>query len=102
MQAGTFIRELHKQDKIIDQLQVMPQQEPSNRITLDGAYTLIRTTEDYIYLNSLEMDREQWEHATKHTDINGVTWYEIIEDGYIKVYAVGHVMPDSIHWYSPY
>ena len=93
--------ELSKQKHIIETLQVqgVPQE---NRITLDGAYTLIRTTEDYIYLNSLEIDREQWESATKHTDINNITWYEIIEDGYIKCYAVGHVMPDSIHWYAPY
>jgi hypothetical protein len=101
VQANCYNADLQDQDKIITQIQ-QTQQEPSNRITLEGAYTLIRTTEDYIYLNSLEIDREQWEHATRHTDINGVTWYEIIEDGYIKVYAEGHVMPDSIHWYAPY
>jgi hypothetical protein len=103
VQANAYNAKLQEQDTIISQLQVEPQPtKESNRTTLNEPMTLIRSTEDYIYLNRLEIDRDTLESATKHTDINGVTWYEIIDDGYIKVYAEGHVMPDSIHWYSPY
>jgi hypothetical protein len=102
VQANAYMGELQEQDTIIAQLQAQPPIEESSKITLNEPMTLIRSTEDYIYLNKLEIDRYTLESATKHTDINGVTWYEIIDDGYIKVYAEGHVMPDSIHWYSPY
>jgi hypothetical protein len=78
------------------------QQLKEQYITLTEDFTLIRSSEDYIYLSSLTINRDIWESATKQTDINGVTWYEIMQDGYIKVYAEGHVMPDSIHWYAPY
>jgi hypothetical protein len=96
-QANAFTADLQEQDKIIAQLQ-----QPQNRITITEPITLIRTVEDYTYLNSLEIDRDIWDNATKHTDINGVTWREIIQDGYIKVYTEGHVMPDSISLYAPY
>jgi hypothetical protein len=99
VQAGSYIGELQEQDKIIAQLQ---QAKEPNVITISEPYTLIRTSDDYIYLSSLTINRDIWESATRQTDINGVTWYEIMQDGYIKVYAEGHVMPDSIHWYSPY
>jgi hypothetical protein len=102
VQANAYMGELQEQDTIIAQLQAQPPIEESSKITLNEPMTLIRSTEDYIYLNKLEIDRDTLESATKHTDINGVTWYEIIDDGYIKVYAEGHVMPDSIHWYAPY
>jgi hypothetical protein len=95
--ANGFLGELQEQDAIIAQLQT-----PQNRITITEPITLIRTVEDYTYLNSLEIDRDIWDNATKHTDINGVTWREIIQDGYIKVYTEGHVMPDSISLYAPY
>jgi hypothetical protein len=97
VQAGAFTADLQEQDAIIAQLQ-----QPKQRITITEPITLIRTVEDYVYLNSLEIDRDIWDNATKHTDINGVTWREIIQDGYIKVYAEGHVMPDSISLYAPY
>jgi hypothetical protein len=95
--ANGFLGELQEQDAIIAQLQT-----PQNRITITEPITLIRTVEDYTYLNSLEIDRDIWDNATKHTDINGVTWREIIQDGYIKVYTEGHVMQDSISLYAPY
>jgi Flp pilus assembly protein CpaB len=97
VQAGAFTADLQEQDAIIAQLQ-----QQSNRITITEPITLIRTVEDYTYLNSLEIDRDIWDNATKHTDINGVTWREIIQDGYIKVYAEGHIAPDQVHWYAPY
>lgn len=101
--ANGFIAASQGQDAQIASLQAQLQQpQQSNRISINEPMTLIRSTEDYIYLNKLEIDRDTLEHATKHTDINGITWYEIIDDGYIKVYAEGHIMPDSIHWYSPY
>jgi hypothetical protein len=95
--ANGFMGELREQDAIIAQLQ-----QPQNRITITEPITLIRTVEDYTYLNNLEIDKDIWDNATKHTDINGVTWREIIQDGYIKVYTEGHVMPDSISLYAPY
>lgn len=95
--ANGFMGEIREQDAIIAQLQT-----PQNHITITEPITLIRTVEDYTYLNSLEIDRDIWDNATRHTDINGVTWREIIEDGYIKVYAEGHIMPDQVHWYAPY
>jgi hypothetical protein len=98
VQAGAFTADLQEQDKVIAQLK-QPQQD---RITITEPITLIRTVEDYVYLNSLEIDKDIWDNATKHTDINGVTWREIIQDGYIKVYTEGHVMPDSISLYAPY
>jgi Flp pilus assembly protein CpaB len=97
VQAGAFTADLQEQDAIIAQLQ-----QPQNRITITEPITLIRTVEDYTYLNSLEIDKDIWDNATRHTNINGVTWREIIEDGYIKVYAEGHIMPDQVHWYAPY
>jgi Flp pilus assembly protein CpaB len=97
VQAGAFTADLQEQDTIIAQLQ-----QPQQRITITEPITLIRTVEDYTYLNSLEIDKDIWDNATKHTDINGVTWREIIQDGYIKVYTEGHVMPDSISLYAPY
>jgi hypothetical protein len=97
VQEGAYIRELQEQDKIIAQLQQAP-----DTITISEPYTLIRNSDDYIYLKELSINRELWESATKQTDINGVTWYEIMQDGYIKVYAEGHVPPHEIHWYSPY
>lgn len=97
VQANAYIGELQEQDKIIAELQ-----QPQDTITISEPYTLIRNSDDYIYLKELSINRELWESATKHTDINGITWYEIMQDGYIKVYAEGHVMPDSIHWYAPY
>jgi hypothetical protein len=100
IQANAYIGELQDQDKIIEQLQAEPEQPDT--ITISEPYTLIRNSDDYIYLRELSINRELWESATKQTDINGVTWYEIMHDGYIKVYAEGHVMPDSIHWYAPY
>jgi hypothetical protein len=102
VQANAYNKELQEQDTIISQLQAQPPTEESIRITLNEPMTLIRSTEDYIYLNSLEIDRDTLESATKHTDINGITWYEIIDDGYIKVYAEGHIVPHEVHWYSPY
>jgi hypothetical protein len=95
--ANGFMGELREQDAIIAQIQ-----QPQNRITITEPITLIRTVEDYTYLNSLEIDKDIWDNATKHTDINGVTWREIIQDGYIKVYTEGHVMPNSISLYAPY
>jgi hypothetical protein len=80
----------------------MKENPPIETITLNEDFTLIRTSDDYIYLSSLTINRDIWEGATKQTDINGVTWYEIMQDGYIKVYAEGHVMPHEVHWYSPY
>ena len=99
VQANAYNKDLQEQDKIIAQLQAEPQE---TRITIDEPMTLIRNIEDYIYLDKLEIDRDTLESATKHTDINGVTWYEIIDDGYIKVYAEGHIMPHEVHWYAPY
>jgi hypothetical protein len=98
VQAAAFTADLQEQDKIIAQLK-QPQQD---RITITEPITMIRTTEDYIYLKELEIDKDIWDSATKHTDINGITWREIIQDGYIKVYVEGHVLPDSIYWYAPY
>jgi hypothetical protein len=100
VQANAYMGDLREQDEIIAQLQAEPQ-EPGT-ITISEPYTLIRNSDDYIYLKELSINRELWESATKQTDINGITWYEIMQDGYIKVYAEGHVMPDSIHWYAPY
>ena len=102
VQANAYMGDLREQDEIIAQLQAQPPIEESSKITLNEPMTLIRSTEDYIYLNSLEIDKDTLKSATKHTDINNVTWYEIIDDGYIKVYAEGHVMPHEIHWYAPY
>jgi hypothetical protein len=99
VQANAYLGELQEQDKIIAELQAQP---TAGTITITEPYTLIRSSEDYIYLNTLTINRDIWESATKQTDINGVTCYEIMQDGYIKVYAEGHVMPDSIHWYAPY
>jgi hypothetical protein len=104
--ANSFKAELREQDAlIIKQAELIDLQEEYigiDTITISEPYTLIRNSDDYIYLSSLTINRDIWEGATKQTDINGVTWYEIMDDGYIKVYAEGHVMPDSIHWYSPY
>ncbi|OQB99185.1 MAG: hypothetical protein BWX78_01824 [Firmicutes bacterium ADurb.Bin099] len=97
--ANGFMGEIREQDAIIEELQAEPTEDT---ITMTEDFTLIRNSEDYIYLTELTINRELWKLATKHTDINGITWYEIMQDGYIKVYAEGHVMPDSIHWYSPY
>jgi hypothetical protein len=80
----------------------MKENPPIETITLNEDFTLIRTSDDYIYLSSLTINRDIWEGATKQTDINGVTWYEIMQDGYIKVYAEGHIVPDQVHWYAAY
>jgi hypothetical protein len=80
----------------------MKENPPIETITLNEDFTLIRTSDDYIYLNSLTINRDIWESATKQTDINGVTWYEIMQDGYIKVYAEGHIKPHEVHWYAAY
>jgi hypothetical protein len=103
VQANAYMGDLREQDEIIAQLQAEPQEEPQQeRITITEPYTLIRTVEDYTYLKDFEIDKDKWEHADIHTDINGVTWREIIDDGYIKVYAKDHIMPHDIHWYAPY
>jgi hypothetical protein len=99
VQANAYMGELQEQDKIIAKLQ---QPREPDTITISEPYTLIRNSDDYIYLKELSINRELWESATKHTDINGITWYEIMQDGYIKVYTEGHVMPDSISLYAPY
>jgi hypothetical protein len=80
----------------------MKENPPIETITLNEDFTLIRTSDDYIYLSSLTINRDIWEGATKQTDINGVTWYEIMQDGYIKVYAEGHIKPHEVHWYAAY
>jgi hypothetical protein len=84
------------------EISLMKENPPIETITLNEDFTLIRTSDDYIYLSSLTINRDIWESATKQTDINGVTWYEIMQDGYIKVYAEGHIPPHEVHWYSPY
>lgn len=106
VQAGAYIGELQEQDKLIEQqTELIALQEEYihiDTITMSEDFTLIRSSEDYIYLTELTINRELWESATKQTDINGVTWYEIMQDGYIKVYAEGHIKPHEVHWYAAY
>jgi predicted ATPase len=92
----------HYSNKYNTTLKTENQQPSVETITLNEDFTLIRTSDDYIYLSSLTINRDIWEGATKQTDINGVTWYEIMQDGYIKVYAEGHVPPHEVHWYAAY
>jgi 5-bromo-4-chloroindolyl phosphate hydrolysis protein len=65
-------------------------------------YTRIFSTDKYNYLENLVILTEKYEKADKLTDINGVKWFETVEDGMVTVYAEGHIMPDQIHWYAPY
>jgi hypothetical protein len=104
--ANGFMGELREQDALIEQqAELIALQEEYihiDTITMSEDFTLIRSGDDYIYLTELTISRELWEAATKQIDINGITWYEIMQDGYIKVYAEGHIVPDQVHWYAAY
>jgi hypothetical protein len=106
--ANSFKAEIREQDTLISKQEelIALQNEfidlQPDTITITEPYTLIRNSDDYIYLSSLTINRDKWENADKQTDINGVTWYEIMQDGYIKVYAEGHIVPDQVHWYAAY
>jgi biopolymer transport protein ExbD len=100
--TGWLIESEKVNNRLVKQIEQLKEEKPVERITLTESITLIRNSDDYIYLNKLEINKDKLEQADKHTDINGIMWWEVMEDGYIKVYVEGHVMPDSIHWYAPY
>lgn len=74
--------------------------EPVNTvITINEPYTMITNLESHLYMESITVDMSK---AHSWTDINGVSGFDIYDNGCMIRYVKGHVMPDQMHWYAPY
>lgn len=83
-----------------DQQTVFHPDEPENTvITIEEPYTMITNLKSHLYMKSITVDMSK---AHLWTDINGVSGFDIYDNGCVIRYIKEHVMPDQMHWYAPH